>query len=122
MEQEYSLNSLNVIEFSFQVNPNITQAELHVETNTSFAKPIDEDNASGMINASIHIKAKNEQDFKVSQTVILIYDFEEKPVDIEASLREIYEKEGFSVVSDQLDKILESMGKNPFKLKEHIFR
>ncbi|MBQ7737317.1 MAG: hypothetical protein IJT62_05715 [Oscillospiraceae bacterium] len=111
---------MNLIDFYFHVDPELDQAELNVETKTEFAKPVNEADASGMIHTDIRIRSKEENRFDIHYSALMIYSFQEKPEDTEEALKKIYESEGVSIVSDQLDNIMESMGKSPFKIKQYI--
>lgn len=117
---KYTLKAKSVVDFQFHMNPDLTETELTVNVKSDFGTPTDENDASGMIKSQIRINAKDEDQFNVFYCVIMIYSFDETPDDTEAFLRKIYEKEGYAKVSDDLDALLESMGKPPFKIKDHI--
>ena len=120
METNHRLKEKTVTDLVVHINPEIKKIELNINASIVFGKPVEEENKSGMVRPTLTLQAEDPESFHVSITEILIYEFDNRPEDVEATLRELYSKEGVNIISDDLDKILIDIGKAPITIKQYF--
>ena len=118
METNYSLKERVFTDLIIHISPEVKKISLNINASVVFGKPVDEDSKSGLIRPTFTLQAENPDEFNVSISEILIYEFDEKPEDVEAELRKIYEQEGPAYISDVLDSVLNELGKQPINIKQ----
>ena len=110
------LKEKQISDFSFHITPEPKQLELKAEMTARFYKPKAENDPSGLLLVKAVIAAESADDFKLELVEQLVFNFEEKPESFDDAMNEVMEKQGRKIVSDDVDRILEGMGRNPLKI------
>ncbi|MBR1497067.1 MAG: hypothetical protein IJ617_05525 [Oscillospiraceae bacterium] len=113
---EASLRQARITDFQARVNLEKEKTVLHANVSIQAKKPIDSDNLSGLLLFQAVISAENKEEFFLSLTEELIFEFTEKPVDFEEITREACVPIAAREVSESIDGILKLMGHAPLNL------
>ena len=113
---EASLQQARITDFQARVNLEREKTVLQANVSIQAKKPIDSDDLSGLLLFQAVISAENKEEFYLSLTEELIFEFSAKPADFEAMIRDACVPIAAQEVSESIDGILKLMGNAPLNL------
>ena len=110
---EPEIISKQITDFSFHIQEELKQVQAEVDTQVRYGTPVQPDDNSALMSIRMDFHAENPDDFRSYIEEHIVFAFAERPEDFEAELEKLFQTTGLSVVSDELDKALDSIGKPP---------
>ena len=111
-----TLQQARISDFQARINIEKEKTPLQVSVSIQAKKPIDSDDLSGLLRFQIVVSADNKEEFYLSVTEELVFEFDKLPSDFDEIIKEKCIPAAAQKVSESIDGILELMGNAPLKL------